>query len=87
MTVSAAFNTALIGITRIAFNYILIKSSILCSASALTLLIFVEDRLESPSAAMYLYPETCLMSKSNNQIQTSYLVINIFGRSIPDLLS
>ncbi len=68
MIFSAIPNTALIGVTRIISNYILIKSSMLYSASALILLIFVGGRLKSLSAAMCLYPGTCLILKSNNRI-------------------
>jgi len=62
------FNTALIGVTRIIFNYILIKSSILYSVFTLILLIFIGGRLESPLIIIYLYPEIYLISKSNSRI-------------------
>ena len=68
MIFSAASDAALIGVTRITFNYILIKSSIFCSASIFILLIFVGGRLESLSAVVYLYLETYLILKSNNRI-------------------
>ncbi len=87
MIVSVVSNTALIGITRITSNYILIKSFIFYSAFTLALLISVGGRLESPSAVVCLCPGTCLILKSNNRIQVSYLVINISNRSGTDLLS
>jgi len=68
VVVSVASDTALIGATRMAFNYILIKSSIFYSASALILLIFVGGRFESLSVVVCLYPGTYLILKSNNRI-------------------
>ena len=87
MAVSAVSNITFIGVTRIAFNYILIKSSMLCSASILILSIFVGGRLESLLVVVCLCLGTYLILKSNNRIQASYLVINTPSRSISDLLS
>ena len=87
MIFSTASDTIIIGVTRIMFNYILIKSFILYSAFTLILLIFVEGRLESLSVIIYLYPKIYLMLKSNSRIQTSYLIINTPDSFVPDLLN
>ncbi len=87
MVVSVILNTALIGVTRMTSNYILIKSSMLCSASALILLIFVGGSLKNLSVIVCLCLGTCLILKSNNRIQASYLIINAPGRSVLDLLN
>ncbi len=68
MAVSAAPDTAFIGVTRMASNCILIKLSMLYSAFVFILLISVEGRLKSPLVVVYLYPGTCLMLKSNSRI-------------------
>jgi len=87
VVVSTAPDIILIGVTRMTFNYILIKSSILYSTFILILLIFVEEYLKNLVIIVYLYPKTCLILKSNNRIQVSYLIINTPDRSIPDLLN
>ncbi len=61
-------DAALVGVTRIASNYVLMKSFMLCSASTLVLLISVGGRLESLSVVVCLCPGTCLMLKSNSRI-------------------
>ncbi len=82
-----ASDAALVGVTRITSNCVLMKSFMLCSAFVLVLLIFVGGRLKSLSVTVCLYLETYLILKSNSRIQASYLVINISGRSVSDLLS
>ena len=66
MAVFVVSDAALIGVTRIASNYILIKSFMFCSASALV--IFVGGRFKSLLIVVYLCSGACLILKSNSRI-------------------